>query len=196
MLAVDLLQSAINEAYREGKIQLPFPSNGNMDYPIVQYADDTILLMPACPHQALIIRGILTKYAQSIGLKINFHKSTLIPINVDAALSAHLAAIFECSIGTMPFTYLGLPLGTSRPTIHDFTPLVSTVERSLSSTLSLMSHAGKLTLLNSTVTSLLIYAMCTLHFPPKLIELLDKIRRRCLWIKKTEQGDKCNSLAA
>lgn len=26
--------------------------------------------------------------------------------------------------------------------------------------------------------------------------MLDKIRRQCLWVKKTEQGDKCNSLAA
>ena len=38
--------------------------------------------------------------------------------------------------------------------------------------------------------------MCTLKFPPKLIEMLDRIRRRCLWIKKTAQGEKCNSLAA
>ena len=38
--------------------------------------------------------------------------------------------------------------------------------------------------------------MCTLKFPPNLIEILDKIRRRCLWTKKTDQGDKCNSLAA
>jgi len=96
----------------------------------------------------------------------------------------------------MPFTYLGLPLGTSRPTIQDLMPLVSKIERNLSSTLSLMSYAGKLTWLNTSVTSLLIYAMCTLKFPPKLIETLDRIRRRCLWVKKTDQGEKCNSLAA
>lgn len=38
--------------------------------------------------------------------------------------------------------------------------------------------------------------MCTLKFPPKLIEYLDKIRRRCLWRKKMDQGETCNSLAA
>ena len=59
-----------------------------------------------------------------------------------------------------------------------------------------MSYAGKLTLLNTTVTSLLIYAMCTLKFPPKLIEILDKIRRRCLLVKNTNQGKKSNSLAS
>ncbi|XP_073357964.1 uncharacterized protein [Aegilops tauschii subsp. strangulata] len=115
----------------------------------------------------------------SVGLKINFHKSTLIPINLDSDMATTIASIFGCLMGSMPFTYLGLPLGTSRPTLQDFMPLVSSIERNLSSTLSLMSYAGKLTLVNTTVTSLLIYAMCMLKFPPKLIEMLDKIRRRC-----------------
>ncbi|XP_073359822.1 uncharacterized protein [Aegilops tauschii subsp. strangulata] len=114
---------AINDAFTRGLIHLPFPSNGNMDYLIVQYADDTILLMPACPRQAVIIKNILSDYAQSIGLKINFHKSTLIPINLDQQMTADLATIFGCSIGSMPFTYLGLPLGTSRPSLNYFMPL-------------------------------------------------------------------------
>lgn len=37
--------------------------------------------------------------------------------------------------------------------------------------------------------------MCTIKFPPNLIEHLDKIQR-CLWRKKTENGESCNSLAA
>lgn len=63
-------------------------------------------------------------------------------------------------------------------------------------TLNMISYGGKLSLLKSVITSLTIFAMCTLKFPMKIIELLDKIRRKCLWTKKTEQGDKCNSLAA
>jgi len=69
-----------------------------MDYPIIQYADDTILLMPACPQQALIIKNILNKYEQSIVLKINFHKSTLIPINLEPNLASQMAYIFKCTI--------------------------------------------------------------------------------------------------
>ena len=81
VLAADLLQAAINDAYTRGAIQLPFPSTIQTDYPVIQYADDTILAMPACTTQARIIKDILSDYATSIGLKINFHKSTLIPIN-------------------------------------------------------------------------------------------------------------------
>ena len=96
----------------------------------------------------------------------------------------------------MTFTYLGLPLGTTRPTVQDLMPLVCMVERRLSATLNMISYGGKLSLLNSVITSLVIFALCTLRLPTKIIELLDKIRRKCLWTKKTDQGDKCNSLAS
>ena len=38
--------------------------------------------------------------------------------------------------------------------------------------------------------------MCTLKLTPKLIEMLDQIRRRCLWMKQTDEGERSNSLAA
>ena len=155
-----------------------------------------ILAMPACPLQATTIKNILSDYATSIGLKINFHKSTLLPINCDETLYTNLANIFGCVVGKMHFTYLGLPLGTTKPTIHDLMPLVCRLERRLSTTLNMISYGGKLSLLNSVITLLLIYAMCTLKLPAGIVELLDKIRRKCLWTKKTDQGDKCTSLAA
>ena len=58
------------------------------------------------------------------------------------------------------------------------------------------SYGGKLPLLNSVITSLIIFALCTLKLPPKVIEIMDKIRRQCLYTKKTDNGDKCNSLAS
>ena len=60
----------------------------------------------------------------------------------------------------------------------------------------MISYGGKLLLLNSVITSLIIFAICTLRLPTKIIEILDKIRRKCLWIKKTDHGDKINSLAS
>ena len=196
VLAADLLQAAINDAFRHGRIQLPFPRENQHDYPVIQYADDTLILLPACPVQALTIKNIFTDYADSIGLKINFHKSTLIPINCEAACYNELSNIFGCNVGSMPFTYLGLPLGTTKPSVQDLMPLVCTMERRMSSTLALMSYGARLSLLNTMITSLVIFALCTLRLPPKIIELLDKLRRKCLWTKKTEHGDKCNSLAA
>ena len=69
VLAADLLQAAINDAYGQGLIDLPFPCNRRGDYPVIQYADDTILVMPACPDQAARMKSILVDYAESVGLK-------------------------------------------------------------------------------------------------------------------------------
>jgi hypothetical protein len=57
----------------------------------------------------------------------------------------------------MPFTYLGLPLGTTKPSIKDFLPLVQKVERRLASTSTFLSQAGKLELVNSIISSLATY---------------------------------------
>lgn len=96
----------------------------------------------------------------------------------------------------MPFTDLGLPLETTRPIVQDLLPLVCRAERKITATMNLPSYASKLSLLNSLITSLAIYAMCTIKIHPQILAQLDKIRRFCLWNKKTESGDKCNSLAA
>ena len=77
--------------------------------------------------------------------------------------------------GKMPFTYLGLPLGTTRPSVQELMPLVFSLERRLSATLNMISYGGKLSLLNSVITSLIIFAICTMGLPTKIIELLDKM---------------------
>jgi hypothetical protein len=51
VLAADLLQSIINKARHQNLLQLPLTENCGQDFPIVQYADDTLLTMEACPKQ-------------------------------------------------------------------------------------------------------------------------------------------------
>ena len=46
VIAVDLLQSVINEMCSRNILSLPIPTNSN-DYPIVQYVDDTLIVLPA-----------------------------------------------------------------------------------------------------------------------------------------------------
>ena len=55
----------------------------------------------------------------------------MLPINITDDRLDHLARTFGCSKGTLPFTYLGLPLGTMKPRIADFLPLVNKCEKIL-----------------------------------------------------------------
>jgi retron-type reverse transcriptase len=49
VLAADLLQSVINDAKNQGLLKLPISASAGSDFPIVQYADDTLLVLEACP---------------------------------------------------------------------------------------------------------------------------------------------------
>jgi hypothetical protein len=123
-----------------------------MDFPVIQYADDTLVIMPAHVNQIMIMKDIMEKYAQSTGLKINFHKSSLIPINLGEPRIAEIASLLGCVVASMPFTYLGLPLGTTKPSMHELMPLVDMIERRVSATFMLMSYSGKVSLINTLLT--------------------------------------------
>jgi hypothetical protein len=177
----DLLQSDINKAWQNGYIDLPIMDDVGQKYPIVQYADDTLMIMPADNQQLIYLKEVLQIFSQSAGLHVNFHKTTLVPINIDIERGNDLADIFGCEVESLPFAYLGLPLGTTRPFVSDLMPTVSIIDKKLSGISSLMSYTGKLTLLNSVIQSLPMYAMCSFKVPITIFVHFEKSGRRFLW---------------
>jgi hypothetical protein len=45
-LAADFLQTIVNKAWQMGVMKHPLSEDFGGDYPIVQYADDTLLILP------------------------------------------------------------------------------------------------------------------------------------------------------
>lgn len=118
VLAANLLQAIFNEAMHQRLIESPL--NTCKDFPVVQYADDTVLLLPACAQQIQQTQNLLMHFSVYTSLRVNYSKSVMVSINVDAQKTLHLANILGCAVGSFPFTYLGLPLGTSKPKVDDF----------------------------------------------------------------------------
>lgn len=110
VLATDLLQTVVNKAWHLGVLKHPLSDDFQGDYPIVQYADNTLLIMPGDARTLFNLRGLLRSFSDSTGLHVNFAKSFLVPINMSNERASHLANTFGCQVGSMPFTYLGLPL--------------------------------------------------------------------------------------
>jgi hypothetical protein len=100
----------------------------------------------------------------SLGLKAFFHLEP--PICSEKF--NHLANTFGCSKGSLPFTYLGLPLEITKPGVDDFLPLVSKCERRLACTSTFLSQAGKLELINVVLTALPTFHMCALSLYQKV----------------------------
>jgi hypothetical protein len=81
----------------------------------------------------------------------------------------------------MPFTYLGLPMGTTKPKVEHYAPLMNRVERQLTSISSMLTQAGKLQLVNSVLSSLPTYQMCYVVVPIAVFDDFDRARRHCMW---------------
>lgn len=115
LLVADLLQSVISKSKDQGRLNLPIPLRYTSDFLVVQYADDTLVIMEACGRQLWTLKALLHTFGESTGLKVNYAKSVMVPINTSQNKLQHLARTFNCSTGSLPFTYLGLPLSLTNP---------------------------------------------------------------------------------
>jgi hypothetical protein len=110
--------------------------------------------MQAEDGQLGIFKEILEEYTAITGLQVNYHKSSLVPINLNEGETNSFASFIGCTASTMPFTYLGLPMGTTKPTIKDLSPLTYRVERRLYAFASFLPYGDRLVLVNSILSSL------------------------------------------
>jgi hypothetical protein len=104
----DILQCIVNKAHLEGLFELPILAYEGAGYPIVQYADDTILVMKASQRELFILKGLLESFSQSTGLRVNYGKSCMVPLNttmtklsywqefLDASWNPYLLHISAC----------------------------------------------------------------------------------------------------
>ncbi len=131
VLGAELLQRIVNKALSLGLLTKPINELDEKGFLVIQYANDTLILLKASQREVFCFKALLNSFAHSTGLKVNYHKSCLYPINLSHENAVLFAGLLGCTIGTMPFTYLGLPIGTTRPRVVDFAPLVDRVERRL-----------------------------------------------------------------
>jgi hypothetical protein len=137
--------------------------------------------MEASARQLMVLKSLLQSFGSSTGLRVNYAKSSMIPINISDRKLDHLARTFNCAKGSLPFTYLGLPLSLTKPKVIDFSPLVTKCERRLIARSCFLSQAGRLEIANSVITALPMFAMSTFHMHSTVLEQIDKYRRHCIW---------------
>ncbi|RVW44335.1 hypothetical protein CK203_071086 [Vitis vinifera] len=74
------------------------------------FADDTLVFCQASQDHLTYLSWLLMWFEAVLGLRINLEKSELIPIGRVENIN-DLALDFGCKVGSLPSTYLGLPLG-------------------------------------------------------------------------------------
>lgn len=144
----------MNKACSMGIFTLPLPLDHCSDYPVIQYADDTVLFMKASQQELFALKVLLQSFTQFTGLKVNFTKTCLLPINISQEQATVLAGVFGCQVGTYPFTYLGLAMGTTKPRVEDHAPLVSRIERRITAAATWLTMAGRASYIDCAVSSI------------------------------------------
>ncbi|GKV45492.1 hypothetical protein SLEP1_g52564 [Rubroshorea leprosula] len=162
--------------------------NGNVAVSHLQFADDTLFFGEASEENIKAIKCIMRTFELASGLKINFGKIQIMEIGTEEGWQERMAYRLCCKGGELPFKYLGIPIGGNHRKLSMWKPLMESFKKKLASWKSQnLSLGGRITLLNSVLSSLLVYLMSAYLIPKGTLSSLDKIRRNFLWEGSKEE---------
>ena len=140
------------------------------------YADDTLMFCKDNPDHLAYMGWILMWFEAFSGLKINLGKSEIFPIGGRENVEA-LTVELGCKAGTLPTTYLGLPLWALHKSIGIWDPIEKKFRRRLViSKRQYISKGGRITLIQNTLSNLPIYFMSLFRIPGMVCKRLEKIK--------------------
>lgn len=126
ILLADVLQVLIRQDARIGH-----PIVHDSGCPMLQYADDTLLLVRGELADIQCLKTLLDQFAAAAGLHINYTKSTAVPIHMDEAMVTDCVAALGCRREGFPQTYLGFPLSNNKLCLNAFAPQIAKTDKHL-----------------------------------------------------------------
>jgi len=94
----------------------------------LQSADDTLLLGEKSWANVRALRAVLILFEAVSRLKVNFHKNTLVGVNISDSWLTKAATLLNCKMGKLPFIYLGLPIGGNPRRLSFWDPVVNCIK--------------------------------------------------------------------
>uniref|UniRef100_A0A803PSR8 Reverse transcriptase domain-containing protein n=1 Tax=Cannabis sativa TaxID=3483 RepID=A0A803PSR8_CANSA len=157
----------------------------NIQISHLQFADDTLFFVNDEASLRKLVE-IVEAFCGISGLKVNLNKSQLLGICLEEEVVAQNAEIVGCEVGTWPMTYLGMPLGGSPRKETFWEPVLDKCAKRLDGwKCSFLSRRGRLTLIQSVLSSLPIYYLSLFKAPKMVLKAIEKMMRDFFW----EGGD-------
>jgi len=94
ILGVGILSRILKLAYKGSFVQKVGP--WNLGIPCLQYADDTIMLLPSDLVSIKRVKNLIYMFKVLSGLSINFHKSSLYPLGPLDLDKSQISALLHC----------------------------------------------------------------------------------------------------
>jgi hypothetical protein len=148
----------------------------------LQYADDTLCIGEASVENLWALKAILRGFELASGLKVNFWKSCLIGINVAPSFMVPACTFLNCRQGSIPFKYLGLPIGANPRNELTWAPLLEQLRKRLFSWRNKhISFGGRIVLINAVLNAIPIFYLSYLKLPNIVWKKVVRIQREFLW---------------
>ena len=145
------------------------------------FADDTLIFCGANVDQIGYLKCTLLCFEAVSRLKLNLGKSKMVPIG-EVPNIPQLASMLDCKISALPMEYLGLPLGAQFKSKGIWDPILEKMGCKLVGWKKLyLSNGGRLTLLKSTLSSILLYFLSLFPIPVSVARCFEKLQRDFLW---------------
>ena len=148
----------------------------------LQYADDTLFLEAATMANPWALKTILRCFELASGRKVNFSNSFVMGVNVGGDFLCLVERFLYCRVGSVPFTYLGLPVGANPRLEKTWQPLLQLLANRLGSWGNkYVSLEGRVVLLNSVLNAILIFYMSVIKMPVVVWKKIVHLQREFLW---------------
>ena len=116
---MEALSYLINRAVRESFLigcRLRGRGGSGIQVSHLLFADDTVVFCEDSQEQMAILSWLLMWFEAISGLSINLNKSETLPVG-KVENAEVLASELGCKVGSLPSTYLGLPLGAPHKSV-------------------------------------------------------------------------------
>ena len=148
----------------------------------LQYADDTILFLNPKPKYVRNLKWLLACFENLSGLKINYDKCEVVPINMNEDDAKLLSQIFCCKLGDLPLKYLGVPLHYLKLRREDIQYIIDKIIKRICGWKGrLLSYEAKLVLLKACIASIPMYLMSVIKFPKWAIKAITSQMAHFFW---------------
>ena len=148
----------------------------------VLFADDVMVFMQGDTRGIRNLMSFLDEYAQNSGQVVNKNKSSVFLGKFAKRREVVIQRLLGIRRGSLPFTYLGVPIFQGRPKVAYFRSIADKVRCKLSSWKGVqLSQSARLQLISSTIQSLLIYSFQVYQWPQALLLKVQRWTRNFFW---------------
>ena len=181
-IAEDVLSRSITLLVEQGKIDRIKGSRYCNVPSHSLYADDIMIFCKGRIASIQALMQLFNSSALASGQLINPSKSTAFYGSISTTRIDHITELIGLNKGSLPFTYLGVPIFKGKPKKSHLQPIADKIKSKHSAwKASLLSIAGRVTLVKSVIQGMMVHSISIYSWPKKLLKEIETWIRNFIW---------------